>query len=124
MSTLTNMVGGWVAILAGCMAGATQGLFFHNEEWLGGYGSWRRRMMRLGHISFFGIGLINIAFAMTAATVKLAPEGLASLLLLAGLITMPIVCYCSALRRGLRHLFFFPTLCVIGGVGTVVSRLL
>lgn len=29
------------------LSGITLGLFFHNPQWLGGYGSWQRRMVRL-----------------------------------------------------------------------------
>ena len=56
---------GWLAMLLGVASGAVIGLFFHREEWAGGYGSYRRRMLRLGHISFFGIGILNFLFAMT-----------------------------------------------------------
>ena len=52
-------------ITAGLLSGVGMGLGFHNETWLGGYGSWRRRLMRLGHIAFFGTALLCIAFALT-----------------------------------------------------------
>ena len=45
MATLNFQVA-WIAILAGLLTGAAIGMFFHAEEWLGGYGSWRRRMLR------------------------------------------------------------------------------
>jgi hypothetical protein len=53
-----NLLVGWVAMLAGVLSGAAIGLFFHQEEWLGGYGAYRRRMTRLGHISLFGLGFL------------------------------------------------------------------
>src|SRR4051812_205671 len=49
-----NIAAAWIGILCGVLGGAVVGLFFHRDEWLGGYGSWRRRLARLGHISFFG----------------------------------------------------------------------
>ena len=61
-----NVWAAWLGILAGALAGAVMGLMFHRDDWLGGYSSWRRRMLRLGHIAFFGIGLLNLAFAATA----------------------------------------------------------
>ena len=61
-----NLYAAWIGMLLGGIFGAIQGLFFHKEEWLGGYGSWRRRITRLGHISFFGIAFINISFVFTA----------------------------------------------------------
>ena len=42
-----------------------QGLGFHRDDCMGGYGSWRRRLTRLGHIAFFGTAMINLAFAFT-----------------------------------------------------------
>ena len=46
-------------------------MFFHGEDWLGGYGSWRRRMLRLGHISMIGTGLLNLAFALSVGHLPL-----------------------------------------------------
>ena len=60
-----NLYTAWIAFLLGCIAGAIPGIFFHNANWLGGYSSWERRMIRLAHISFFGIGALNLAFALT-----------------------------------------------------------
>ena len=60
-----NLAAAWIGMLAGCVAGALPGLFFDREAWLGGYASWRRRMIRLAHIAFFGIGIINLGFHLT-----------------------------------------------------------
>ena len=60
-----NFLAAWVAIVIGLLTGAAMGLFFHDADWMGGYGSWRRRMMRLGHISFFGTGFLNLAFVLS-----------------------------------------------------------
>ena len=40
---------------------------------MGGYGSFRRRLARLGHISFFGLGFLNLLLAFTNQLVGL-PE--------------------------------------------------
>lgn len=108
-----NLIAAWLAILIGFAAGAFAGLFFHKEDWLGGYGTWPRRMMRLGHISFFGLAFVNLAFAATVKAYALgqqAPQliAFASTLFLTGLIAMPTVCYGSAVRKVLRFLFFIP----------------
>ena len=66
-----NLCVGWIAILAGLLAGATIGMFFHADEWLGGYQSWRRRMLRLTHISLVGTGLLNLAFALSVDYLKM-----------------------------------------------------
>lgn len=104
-----NLYTAWTCFLLGALAGAVPGLFFHGEQWLGGYGCWRRRLIRLGHISFFGIGALNLAFWITCRLLELE-SGLVlpSVLLLAGAATMPLVCYLSAWKPFFRHIFFIP----------------
>ena len=120
-----NLLAGWISILLGFLAGAVPGLFFWREDWLGGYGSWRRRMVRLAHIACFGLGFINVLFALTVAQLGLpAGAGLlrvAALLLVAGNIAMPTVCYLAAWRQPFRHLFPVPVACLVVGVGILVG---
>lgn len=120
-----NILAGWLGFVAGAVAGAVQGLFFHREDWLGGYASWARRMTRLGHVAFFGLGLINLAFAFTTRDAGL--EGrcdAASYLLIVALIAMPALCYTSAFWNPARRLFIVPVLCVVVAAGLVVRELL
>ena len=117
VSTL-NLLVGWVSMLCGLIVGAIIGLFFHREEWMGGYSSFRRRMTRLGHISFFGLGFINVIFALSAKTLAL-PETqaqLASTGFALGAITMPLCCFLTAWRKSFRHLFPIPVLSVLAGI--------
>jgi len=114
-----NLLAAWIGILLGSLAGAVQGLFFRRDDWMGGYDSWPRRMMRLGHISFFGLAFINLAFVFT---VQASPvEGSlvwTSRLFILGAITMPLLCYLSSFKDSFRHLFFIPVLSVI--IGTLI----
>lgn len=123
----TNLIVGWVGVLLGVAAGAVMGLSFWREDWLGGYGSWRRRMVRLAHISFFGLGFINVAFALSVAHLAV-PAGpavaAASYCLCAGAATMPLVCYLSAWRQPFRHLFPIPVVAVAAGVAIVAIEAL
>ena len=43
-----NFVAGWWLILAAFVSGTLIGLGFHREDFLGGYDSFRRRLVRLG----------------------------------------------------------------------------
>jgi hypothetical protein len=111
---LANLYVGWIAILIGLVAGAAIGSFFHREEWLGGYGSWRRRMLRLVHISLLGTGLLNLGFALSIASLEMVPAPrIASVLFIVGAVTMPAVCLLSAWRPFARHLFFIPVLSLV-----------
>ena len=117
MPTL-NLIGGWLGMLAGVVSGAVLGLFFHRDDWMGGYGSYRRRLARLGHIAFFGLGFVNLLFAATSAELSLQRSALAiaSWSLIAGAITMPVCCFLSAWRKPFRHLFPVPVLSVTAGI--------
>ena len=105
-------------MLAGVLSGAVAGLLFHDENWMGGYASYRRRLTRLGHISFFGLGFVNLIFAATAEQLPLGQSYLivASDALIVGACTMPICCFLSAWRKPLRHLFPIPVVAVATGV--------
>ena len=113
---ILNFYAAWIGILLGFIAGAFLGLFFHDEYWMGGYSSWRRRMARLGHISFFGIALINLLYALSIAVfnVQIASP-YPSYFFIAGAITMPLICFLSAYKKSFRHLFPVPVLCLVAG---------
>lgn len=109
MNFTVNLVAGWTSFLLGAASGALIGLRFHRPDWLGGYDAFPRRMVRLGHIAFFGLGLINILFALSVAGA--APTGwlrFASALLLVGAATMSLNCFLTAWRGAFRHAFFIP----------------
>ena len=116
-----NLWAAWIGILAGMVSGAAFGIFFHDESWLGGYDSWPRRLMRLGHISFFGVAFLNLAFAVTLRlTGDVSGARAASWLLIAGAVLMPTVCGLAAWRKPLRHLFFLPVLSLLGAAVAMI----
>lgn len=123
MGVNMNLLAGWIGVLGGVLSGALIGLFFHREDWVGGYGSFARRMLRLGHISFFGIGFLNFALALTFASVSLSPAHVpvAAHAMVAGAVTMPLICFLTAWRKAFRHLFFIPVLSVLLSALAVVS---
>jgi hypothetical protein len=117
-----NLVGGWLDMLAGVLCGAILGLFFHREDWMGGYESHRRRLTRLGHISFFGLGFLNLIFVATASLLHLHARSLsiAAMGLIVAAITMPICCFLTAWKKPLRHLFPIPVLAAATGILAVL----
>ncbi len=109
-----NLYTAWGGVFLGFLAGMIQGLFFHEEEWFGGYGSWRRRLTRLGHISFFGIAIVNFAYFFSIQSGAMPDPGpWASILLIVGAVTMPLVCYLSAFHKPVRHFFAVPVVSLL-----------
>ena len=114
-----NLIGGWLGMLGGVLSGAVIGLFFHQEEWMGVRGSYRRSDRRgWGTSRFFGLGFLNLIFAATSAQLLLQGRWLATASwgLIVGAITMPICCFLSAWRKPWRHLFPVPVLAVTTGI--------
>ena len=110
MKSNPNLVLAWLWILLGFVSGMVLGLFFHAEKWLGGYGSFQRRMCRLAHISFFGLGAVNLLFYFTAqrfAADRLAVSA-ASWSFVAGAVSMPVCCLLKPRFPDSRMLFAVP----------------
>jgi hypothetical protein len=121
--TRFNLLIGWTSMVAGAISGATIGIFFHGESWMGGYASFRRRMVRLGHIAFFGLGIVNVLFALSLAAnpvpdtyARFASSGFA-----VAAVTMPACCFLTAWREGVRHFFPIPVLAVLCGLGGLLG---
>ena len=119
----SNLLAAWVGMLLGFLSGLVLGLCFHRENWLGGYGSFKRRLYRLAHISLFGLGAVNLFFYLTARTLAPGSElALASSAFIIGAITMPICCVIMAHFPNTRMLFSLPVVSLItGGVLTLLE---
>ena len=117
------MVAGWVSMLGGVLSGMLMGLRFHREDWLGGYGSFRRRLVRLGHIAFFGLGFLNLLFAFSTRVLPLAyPYATAAAGgFVLGAATMPLTCFLTAWRASFRHLFPVPVVSILVGIACLLA---
>lgn len=124
MKSNPNLILAWLWILLGFVSGMMLGMFFHGENWLGGYGSFKRRMYRLGHISFFGLGVLNLLFCLTVQNFSLTGPLIhfASLAFIIGAIAMPICCVVMAHFPKAHMIFAVPVMSLItGGVLTLME---
>lgn len=123
MNSNPNLFFAWLWILLGFVSGMTLGTFFHRENWLGGYGSLKRRMYRLGHISFFGLGAVNLLFFLTAQSFTASSNvSIASSLFIVGGITMPVCCAVMAHFPKTHLLFTVPVVSLVaGGILTLME---
>jgi len=114
---MINWYAGWILVLCGFATGALIGLFFHKEHFLGGYDSFPRRIVRLGHISLAALGMMNVLYGLSPASAHSGYDAqVASLGFLIGGITMPLVCFLTAWKPWFRHGFFIPVTALIAAV--------
>jgi len=121
-----NLFLAWLWILLGFVTGMVLGMFFHGEHWLGGYGSYQRRMYRLGHISFFGLGAVNLLFWLTARICSMTGPfaGAASWAFIVGAITMPLCCVVMARYPKAHLIFAVPVVSLILGGALTLALVL
>ncbi|HUA37038.1 MAG TPA: hypothetical protein VMA35_01410 [Candidatus Sulfopaludibacter sp.] len=119
-----NLFLAWLWILLGFVSGMVLGMFFHGENWLGGYGSFKRRMYRLGHISFFGLGVVNLLFWLTTKNLPLTHPlaSIATWAFIVGAVSMPVCCVVMAHFPKAHLIFAVPVLSLItGGILTLLE---
>lgn len=106
---LFNWYFGWALVLSAFVTGAVLGLFFHRDDFLGGYPSFRRRIIRLGHIAQAALGMMNVLYGLSPWPAEVQPEALAaSVAFVVGGLSMPTICFLTGWKKGFRHWFFIP----------------
>ena len=109
-SAQINLVFAWVWISIGVVFGAVLGGRFHQEHWMGGYSSFKRRLYRLAHVAVFALAMINLLFHFTIqgqATTSIA-TAVASVGFVIGAVFMPVCCLAVAHNPKLRMVFAIP----------------
>ena len=107
---------GWWLICSGFLTGAAFGLLAQREDWLGGYASRVRRLVRLGHIALIALGALNVVWPLT--TTARDPSLLTSVItgcFVVGGLTMGPVCFLSAMWWRCRVAFVVPSTALIVG---------
>ncbi len=117
ISVNLNLSIGWLWILFGFLSGSLIGFNFHflKENWLDGYSSQKRRLFRLGHISFFGLGFVNLIYYFTFNNLLSSSvlTDIASLGFVIGAITMPLCCFSIGVYPRVKNVFYIPVVSLI-----------
>ena len=103
-----NITFGWCWLCLGVAQAMLIGLFAFSEGWLGGYDSLTRRFLRLSHIAFMALPLLNIVYGLCLDAVDLGDRAkqIGSYSMVVAGVSMPTVCLLSA-ANGFFQLFFF-----------------
>jgi hypothetical protein len=111
---VANFYAGWAMVLASFLTGSVLGLFFHREQFLGGYGSFRRRVLRLGHVALAALGMMNVLYALCPSPAMGSwAERAASSCFVIGGVSMPTVCFLTAWHARARVLFAAPVVALV-----------
>ncbi len=119
-----NWIGGWTLMLLGLASGVWMGLFFHRSDFLGGFNSWPRRCVRLGHIALMALGMLNLIYALAVRGDPTAglPDLLASPAFLIAGISMPAACFLCAWRRLLLPIYVLPVVALAAALALMLWR--
>lgn len=111
---------GWLLVLSGFLSGAALGAGFHRADFLGGYGSMKRRLLRLGHVAFVALGLLNVLHALAAPAGAGVGAAVASAGFALGAPAMPLVCGVVAFAPRARPLFALPVALLLAAVVALI----
>lgn len=118
-----NLILAWCLIVFGFGGGFVFGLFFHRDDWMGGYTSFRRRLYRLAHIATLALAMINLLFYFTVQNLPYPNRAIdiASWGFVVGAISMPTACMIMAHNVKARAVFLVPVISLI--VAAVITLL-
>ncbi len=115
MDVWLNRSVGWTSLAVGVAAGLVMGLWSFDgplqpPAWIGGYTDTSRRLVRLAHIAFIGLGLIDILIARELAQSALRPKAraVASWSMAFGNVALPLTLVAAAIYSPLKYVMGVP----------------
>ena len=113
-----NIKFGWLWILVGIFVGAIMSMWSFNGPFVspvGDYDSLPRRMLRLSHIAFIALAMINILYGYEIDKVKLKEKfkRLGSNFIICGAILMPLVLMGAVFYENLKYFAVVPIFLII-----------
>jgi hypothetical protein len=110
---------GWVSTAVGAVTGLVMGLWSFDGPvavpgFLGEYADTARRLARLGHIAFFGLGILNVlvGWELRRGALTLGAARLASHAMNFGNIGLPLALFAAAAYRPMKYLLPVPAIAV------------
>jgi hypothetical protein len=122
-----NRAVGFTSLLLCVVSGMVIGLWsfggpLPTPESVGEYGDLPRRFLRLGHIAFFGIGILNLVLAGQSSRLRFSGNARYHALVMMNLgnIGLPPLLLAAAWQPALMYLLPAPVLCIFGALGLTV----
>jgi hypothetical protein len=119
MDVSSNRKMGWASLALGAASGLVLGLWSFQgplpvPELLGDYDDVARRLARLGHIAFFGLGILNLLLAGELSRSRLTDSGrrIAGTAMNLGNLLMPPILFCAAAWHPAKYLLPVPATAV------------
>ncbi len=110
----------WCSFVLGISTGLILGLWsfdgpFPTPEWLGEYDSVSRRMTRLGHIAYFGLGFLTllISWELPKLTLESREKMIAAKAMIFGNMALPLTLFAASIYHPLKYLMPIPALFVL-----------
>ncbi|MDH3973517.1 MAG: hypothetical protein OEV42_04475 [Deltaproteobacteria bacterium] len=110
-----NITFGWLWINGGIISGMIMGLWsfagpVKSPAGLEDYSSLPRRFVRLGHVAFIALSIINILYGRELANINLSPElmQLGSYTMIFAALGMPPGCMAAAYKNSLKYFLVLP----------------
>jgi len=105
-----NIIFGWCWINIGFIMGMVIGMKFEKANWLGGYASWERRMLRLSHVAFIFLSILNIVYGHELMNVNLSEtwKQAGSILIIIGAIGIPVIVFIAAFYKKILYYLAIP----------------
>lgn len=112
-----NRLVAWMGFCFGVASGALMGLWAFDGPlgvpgWIGDYGDTSRRLLRLGHIAFFGIGILNLLLVreLPLLNVGYRAKAVAARCMNAANVFLPFTLIAAAAHAPLKYLLPLPVL--------------
>ena len=106
---------GWTSLADGVATGLVMGLWSFDgplpvPAWLGAYGDTPRRLARLGHIAFIGLGGINILLAreLELSSLGAGARRAAAIAMNVGNVLLPLTLFAAALWHPAKYAMGIP----------------
>ena len=117
-----NVLFGWAWMCLGFILGMTLGMWAEGETWLGGYASVERRYLRLGHVAFIALSIINILYGkeLVAVALPMLVKNVGSYLMIFGGAGVPLTCLSAAFFRKTKYFLPLPAVAILIGTAILV----